>query len=87
MDIKEVEEFYNLKQRKEKRQQKNHRKYILSELCKSLFLVLIWALAMTVIVPLSEAAPEKALLFYEFATAGVIAVIVAFWLDKLRRKK
>ncbi len=87
MDIRETEEFIDLKRRKEKRLQRKHRKYLLSEICNSVFMVLVWAVAMTVIVPLSEAAPGKALLFYEFATAGVISVVVAFWLDKSRRKK
>lgn len=87
MDIRETEEFIDLKKRKEKRLQRKHRNFLLLEICNGVFMVLVWAVAMTVIVLLSEAAPGKALLFYEYATAGVIAVVVAFWLDKLRRKK
>jgi len=87
MDVRKTEEFFDLKNRKEKRQQKRRRKYILSEICKITFLLFIWIVSMTVIVPLSEAAPAKALLFYECAAAGGIVVIVSFWLDKPRRKK
>lgn len=87
MDIKEVEEFYNLKMRKEKRQQKKHRKYILSEICKMVFLLIIGGIVAAVIVPQSEAAPAEALLFYECATIIGSIVAVSFWLDKLRRKK
>ena len=35
----------------------------------------------------AEAAPEKALLIYEFCTILVIIVLAGFWLDKPRRKK
>lgn len=87
MDIKETEEFINLKNRKAKRQQKRRRKYVLAEICKITVLLLIWIIAMTVIVPLSEAAPEKALLFYECAASGGIVIIFSFLLDKPRRKK
>lgn len=87
MDIKEVEEFYNLKQRKEKRQQKKHRKNILSEICKMIFLFFIGGVVAAVIVPLSETTPVEALLIYECATIIGSIVVVSFLVDKLRRKK
>lgn len=87
MDIREAEEFFDLKKRKEKRQRKRHRKYILSEICKIVFLLFIWIVSMMVIVLLSEAAPAKALLVYECIASGGVVLIVSFWLDKPRRKK
>lgn len=87
MDIRETEEFIDLKRRKEKRQQKKYRKYILSEICKMFFLLIIGGIVAAVIVPQSEAAPVEALLIYECATIIGSIVLVSFCLDKLRKKK
>ncbi len=86
-EVKEVEQIFDLKTRKEKREKRRHRNYILSEVLKFFFLLLVAMISAAIIVPLSEAAPAKALLIYEFCTIFAIIVLVSFWLDKPRRKK
>lgn len=74
-------------ERLKRREKRKLRKHVLSEILNGLIIFIIWAIAMMVVVPISEAAPVEALWFYEFATAGAVAIIAAYWLDKLRRKK
>ncbi len=86
-EVKEVEQIIDLKTRREKRGKRRHWNYILSEVLKCIFLMIVAMISAAIIVPLSEAAPAKALLIYEFCAILVIIVLVSFWLDKPRRKK
>lgn len=90
-EVKKVEEICVMAikrdERLKRREKRKLRKHVLSEILNGLIIFIIWAIAMMVVVPISEKAPVEALWFYEFATAGAVAIIAAYWLDKLRRKK
>lgn len=86
-EIEEVEQIFDLKTRKEKRGKRKNRKQFFTELFKCVFLMVVAMLSAAIIVPKSEAAPEKALIIYEFCAVFAIIILVSFWLDKPRRKK
>ncbi|WP_312071850.1 hypothetical protein [Anaerotignum propionicum] len=86
-EIEVVEQIFDLKSRKEKREKRRDRKQFFSELVKCIFLLIVAMLSAAIIVPKSEAAPEKALIIYEFCAVFAIIILVSFWLDKPRRKK
>lgn len=90
-EVEKVEKICEMARKKDerfkKREKRKYRKYILSEICKMVFLLFVGIVAIGVVVPLSEAAPAEALLFYECTTVSGILVAVSFWLDKPRRKK
>lgn len=85
-EIEEVEQIFDLKTRKEKREKRRDRNQFFSELFKCIFLLIVAMISAAIIVPKSEAAPEKALLIYEVCAILAIIVLVSFWLDKPRRK-
>ncbi len=90
-EVKEVEQIIDLKTSRKKRMKKLKRrkrwKCILSEIKKMFVLLIVAMISAAIIVPLSEAAPAKALLIYEFCTILVIIILVSFCMDKLRGKK
>ncbi|KAF5044724.1 hypothetical protein DSECCO2_488620 [anaerobic digester metagenome] len=86
-EIEEVEKIIDLKTRKGKREKRRDRKQFFSELLKCIFLLIVAMLSAAIIVPKSEAAPEKALIIYEFCAVFAIISLVSFWLDKVKSKK
>ncbi|WP_312047490.1 hypothetical protein [Anaerotignum sp.] len=86
-EIEEVEQIFDLKIKKEKREKRRDRKQFFTELFKCVFLMVVAMLVAAIIVPMSEAAPEKALSIYEFCAVFAIIILVSFWLDKPKRKK
>lgn len=86
-EIEEVEKIIDLKTRKGKREKRRDRKQFFSELLKCIFLLIVAMLSAAIIVPRSEASPEKALIIYECCTIFAIIILVGFWLNKPRRKK
>ncbi len=86
-EVEEVEQIFDLKTRKEKRARRKNRNQFFLELLKCIFLLNVAMISAAIIVPKSEAAPEKALIIYECCAIFTIIILVSFWLNKPKRKK
>ncbi|HBF66613.1 MAG TPA: hypothetical protein DDW34_13855 [Clostridium sp.] len=89
-EVLEVEQIFDLRQRKQKRikklQKRRRRKYIFSELLKSIFILIVAVISATFFESLSKSAPEKALLIFECCAIVLVIVLVGLWLDKPWRR-
>jgi hypothetical protein len=89
-EVLEVERIFDLRQRKQKRikklQKRRRSKCILSELLKSIFILIIAVISATFFESLSKSAPEKALLVFECCAIVLVIVLVGLWLDKPWRR-
>ena len=89
-EVLEVEQIFDLRQRKQKRikklQKRRRSKCILSELLKSIFILIVSVISATFFESLSNSAPEKALLVFECCAIVLVIVLVGLWLDKPWRR-
>lgn len=90
-EVMEVERIFELKQSKQRRmkklQKRRRREWILSELFKSIFMIIVAVISATFLESFSKSAPEKALLVFECCAIVLIVVLVGICLDKPWRRK
>lgn len=89
-EVLEVEHIFDLRQSKQKRmkklQKRRRRRYILSELLKCIFILIVAVISATFFESISKSAPEKALLVFECCAIVLVIVLVGLWLDKPWRR-